>query len=148
MIKSFRGKLTSDSSTTDQDTIRLSTNKGQVGYRIVKFQVMPISESDDVGAVIKVYKYKQTAVDADIDFADETMIAAALYRQDSGNQYNFAEAVIFDHVKFNQDIYVNITDATGSTIRGNYYIELEQMSLDLNEQTVATLKDIRNVGAE
>ena len=30
----------------------------------------------------------------------------------------------------------------------NYYIELEQMPLDLNQQTVATLKDIRNVGAE
>jgi len=27
----------------------------------------------------------------------------------------------------------------------NYYIELEQMKLDLNENTVDTLKDIRNV---
>ena len=27
----------------------------------------------------------------------------------------------------------------------NYYVELEQMKLDLNENTVATLKDIRNI---
>ena len=36
----------------------------------------------------------------------------------------------------------------GSAAICNYHIELEQMKLDLSEQTVATLKDIRNVGAE
>ena len=48
---------------------------------------------------------------------------------------------------FNQDIYVTMKDSsTGESC--NYYIELEQMKLNLDEQTVATLKDIRNVGAE
>ena len=30
----------------------------------------------------------------------------------------------------------------------NYYIELEQIKLDLNENTVATLKDIRNIASQ
>jgi len=30
----------------------------------------------------------------------------------------------------------------------NYYIELEQVKLDLNENTVATLKDIRNIASQ
>ena len=50
--------------------------------------------------------------------------------------------------KFNQDIFVTVSDANAGSVRCNYYIELEQMSLDLSEQTVTTLKDIRNVGAE
>ena len=36
MIKSFRGKLADGG----QDTIRLGTNKGLTGYRIIKFQVI------------------------------------------------------------------------------------------------------------
>ena len=35
----------------------------------------------------------------------------------------------------------------GSAIPCNYYIELEQVKLDTNANTVATLKDIRNVTA-
>ena len=35
-----------------------------------------------------------------------------------------------------------MVDETGLV---NYYIELEQMKLDLSENTVATLKDIRNI---
>jgi|TARA_R110001583_G_scaffold192498_1_gene359057 hypothetical protein len=143
MIKSFRGKLTSDSDFNDQQIIRLSTNKGEMGYRIVKFQVMPINESDDVGAVVKIFRYKQDTVDSAIDFSNETMLAAALYRQDSGNQYNFQQHVIFDNVKFNQDIFVTYKDNETSGKTMNYYIELEQVKLDLNEATVATLKDMR-----
>ena len=36
---------------------------------------------------------------------------------------------------------------TGAGTSGvNYYIELEQIKLDIGESTVATLKDIRNQG--
>jgi len=42
---------------------------------------------------------------------------------------------------FNQDVYV--TAATDESI--NYYIEMEQVKLALDENTVATLKDIRNI---
>ena len=51
--------------------------------------------------------------------------------------------IVFDNEKFNQDIYVTCKDISDGE-KCNYYIELEQSKLDLNEQTVATLKDIRN----
>ena len=38
-IKTFRGKLADDT----QDTINLHTNNGLVGYRIKKFQLVPVS---------------------------------------------------------------------------------------------------------
>ena len=49
---------------------------------------------------------------------------------------------MFDHVKVNQDIYISHHNADG-TSSCNYYIELEQMKLNLDEATVATLKDMR-----
>jgi len=52
--------------------------------------------------------------------------------------------IIFDKEIFNQDIYITHTEAAGSALACNYYIELEQVKLDLSENTVATLKDIRN----
>ena len=45
---------------------------------------------------------------------------------------------------FNQDVYVTFKKTAG-TSPTNYYIELEQVKLALDENTVATLKDIRNI---
>ena len=42
-------------------------------------------------------------------------------------------------------IYITYTDNDSSDITINYYIELEQVKLALDENTVATLKDIRNI---
>ena len=53
--------------------------------------------------------------------------------------------VIFDNEKFNQDIFVTNVDVVGNSAPINYYIELEQIKLSLDENTVATLKDIRNI---
>ena len=142
-LKTFRGKLKSDDDQLEQEVIRLSTNQGQIGYKIRKFQVMPINESDDVGAVIKIYTRRQGTVDADIDFSDGTMLAVALYRQDSVNQYNFAQQVIFDAVKFNQDIYITYQDNETASKTMNYYLELEKVGLSVDEAAVATLKDMR-----
>ena len=48
---------------------------------------------------------------------------------------------------FNQDIYLTHLESQGSSAV-NYYLELEQIKLDLNENTVATLKDIRNIKSQ
>ena len=53
-------------------------------------------------------------------------------------------AVIFDDDVFNQDIYITHVETVG-TEPCSYYIKLEQVKLSLDENTVATLKDIRNV---
>jgi len=61
--------------------------------------------------------------------------------------YPIQQVIIFDQEIFNQDIYIGNQDVAGSNSKINYYIELEQMKLDLSENTVATLKDIRNITA-
>jgi len=142
-IKTFRGKIADG----DQDTIVLHTNDGATGYRIVKFQII----GDQPGAVtsehtVKIYKISQTTIDALVDFSDQTLLGIGYYSTNPSTAYTDTDTVIFDSEIFNQDIYVTHT-ATNAANAVNYYIELEQVKLDLNENTVATLKDIRNVTA-
>ena len=146
-IVSFRGQLEMGV----QEMIPLSTIKGLIGYKVKKFQILSASPgTGNVEMIGQIYKTNEsTNVNSTPNFSDNRLLGVALYHDGAANDTtHFMATTIFDNEKFNQDIYINITDATGSTIKGNYYIELEQMSLDLSEQTVATLKDIRNVGAE
>jgi len=141
MIKTFRGKIAHN----NQDTIVLHTNDGSIGYKVVKFQVMGITENETYESTIKIYKKDQTgSIDAVVDFSDNTLLAAILYGDTGASSIFHSQFVIFDNEIFNQDIYVTFSSITSSADM-NYYIELEQMKLDLNESTVATLKDIRNI---
>ena len=143
-IKSFRGRLASGG----QETIHLHTNDGSIGYRMKKFEVIgsqPGTETCELTG--KIYSMKQASIDSEIDFSDNTLLAIAYFEQNSGTNSQEPMVVIFDNVTFNQDIYVNAFDDTTVAPNGkpmNYHIELEQVKLDLNENTVATLKDIRN----
>lgn len=139
-VKSFRGKLEDN----EQMKIPLHTNDGKTGYRIKKFVIMPTLEVDDLSAIVKLWSRKQTSVDTTIDFTDQTLLAAGLYRQDSGNNWNFAQNEFFDNVVFNQDIYITYRDDETAGKFINYYFELEQVTLDNVEQTMATLQSIRS----
>jgi len=139
MIKTFRGLIANGA----QDTINLHTNDGSTGYRIVKFQtigknltgeanesVMQIWQSEPLAAVNK----------ALVDFSSTILLAVAYWK--SHGDTLFSQSVIFDSQIVNQDIY--ITQASPDTSEPcNYYLELEQVKLDLNENTVATLQSIR-----
>jgi len=139
MIKTFRGLLGDGGA----DTIVLHTNDGSTGYRIVKFQVIPYAPGTaEVETVTKVYKV-ETAGSATVDFSDQTLLGAAYYQDNASQTYVNSETIIFDREIFNQDIHLT-TYATSGSSPMNYYIELEQVKLDLSESTVATLKDIRN----
>ena len=130
-----------------QDTIVLHTIDGSIGYRITKFQIITRAPgAEQVEHVVKIYKVPQTSVDGVIDFSDQTLLGAAEYSANDNGWTAGSHAVIFDQEIFNQDIYVTGIDINGS-YSVNYYIELEQVRLDLNENTVATLKDIRNITA-
>jgi hypothetical protein len=139
MIKTFRGLLQNDTSTR----IRLGTNDGLTGYTIKKLELI----SENPGAtphnenVVKVFTTPH-AVTNKINFDDPTLIAAAFYTQDASRIYNPSTTIIVDNVKFNQDLYITVlqVDETGLC---NFYLELEQVKLDINEATVATLKDMR-----
>lgn len=141
-IKSFRGKLADGA----QDTILLHTNNGSTGYRVTKFQILPVDGNTAYEGTVQLFKIEQTAVPAEIDMQDNTLLAAAVIQQSIATQGGFIDTVVFDNEIFNQDIFVvhdEKSAGAGSAI--NYYIELEQMNLALDENTVATLKDIRNI---
>jgi len=138
VVKTFRGLLASGG----QDRIRLSTIKGKVGYRIVKFQII----DDDPGEqtpelTVKIYKTKQSTIDNDVNFGDNDLMAVAYYRSTthvSGDSHN----IIFDQEMVNQDMYVTAVDTNGS-IPSNYYFELEVILLDDAGAEYTTLKDMR-----
>jgi len=144
-IKTFRGLMAAD----DIDTIVLHTNDGTTGYRIVSLDIMSNTPGiGDVDHVIQVFSVKPTAASASVDFASQELLGVAFLRQDadaSNITARYAQHIIFDNVTFNQDIYVTLKNARGSSIACNYVLNLEQVKLDLNENTVATLKDIRNI---
>ena len=144
-IKSFRGQIADGAI----DTIVLHTNTGSTGYRIKKFQLMatdPATTNSE--STVKVFTVPQTGTPTStIDFSDNTLIAAGYVENDSSSNYLGGDIIFFDNVTFNQDIY--LTCQNKSTADGvNYHIELEMVKLDLNENTVATLKDIRNIASQ
>tara|TARA_R100001530_G_C4189390_1_gene121716 strand:+ start:26 stop:457 length:432 start_codon:yes stop_codon:yes gene_type:complete len=141
-IKSFRGLIADGG----QDTITLHTNNGSQGYRIKKFEIIdgaPGTVNTEI--ICKIYSVAQTAVDALVDFSDQTLLGAAYYSRGAAMQ----PVIIFDNITFNQDIYVTQEKAAGGDPSDcNYHIELELIKLDLSENTVATLKDIRNIESQ
>jgi len=146
MIKTFRGLIAD----TGQDTIVLHTNDGAMGYRIVKFQLFPNTPgTTGYESVCKIYKVSQTeptmpGVTGSVDFSDNTLLAASYLEGDSGPGTSDQLTTIFDHEIFNQDIYITHLETYGS-LKVNYYIELEQVKLDLGESTVVTLKNLKNL---
>jgi len=144
-IVSFRGLMTTDAGGDSTDTIVLHTNDGATGYRIKKLQIIPKDPTDvTTEAVFQIFSIPTASTD-EIDFSDQTLLGCATWSNHlSGTLYPEDTVIIFDNATFNQDIYLTCkSDAGGKAM--NYYIELEQMPLDLNQNTVATLKDIRNV---
>ena len=145
-IKSFRG-LIADGAI---DTINLHTNNGSTGYRITKFQLMPNRPSKVRSEhVVKIFKIPQpdptvTPTNATVDFTDNTLLAAGIITNQTDANDAYSSEIIFDQEIFNQDIFITSFDDTGNE-SVNYYIELEQVKLGLDENTVATLKDIRNI---
>ena len=144
-IKSFRAKATSGTI----DTVALHTNTGSTGYKVTKFQVIgaDLFGTKSSELVVKIFSVPQTTATATVDFSDNTLLAVATFSShDNGHLYGEDQVVIFDNMVFNQDVYITTLCKQGNA--GNYYLELEQVKLDLTENTVATLKDIRNIQSQ
>jgi len=147
MIKTFRGKIADEG----QDIVVLHTRDGSTGYRIIKLQVIPDDPTDQTSfdCVTKIYSTPQVGgglpgVTDTVDFSDQELLGVAFYSS-SSTLTPGEQVIIFDQALFNQDIYItnSINGTAGREM--NYYMELEQIKLDLSENTVATLKDIRNL---
>ena len=138
MIKSFRGRIDADTSTR----IKLSTNNGLVGYRIKAIHVIGQQPSAlDQESTFKIFTVPDKAVTSTIDFGDPTMLAVIFYETDDTATLSDNQNIIFDNVIFNQDIHLTMKGTASTSL--NYHIELEQIKLDVNSATVATLKDMR-----
>ena len=141
-IKTFRGLIANGT----QDTIVLHTNDGSTGYRIVKFQIMVTEPGEQSSEhTLKIFSVSQTTINNTLDFSDQTLLGAGWLGFGASTGPTNIIVTIFDNMVFNQDIYITCSDASGGVKPCNYYLELEQVKLDLGENTVATLKDIRNV---
>tara|TARA_Y100000114_G_scaffold97643_1_gene90896 strand:+ start:1203 stop:1646 length:444 start_codon:yes stop_codon:yes gene_type:complete len=145
-IKSFRGKIADLAS----ETIHLHTNNGSTGYTIKRFELMSTQpgavDGEHVVQIFTVPKTNTSLYD-NVDFSDQTLLASGYISTDTSEVNADSRTIIFDTMTFNQDIYITHADVKGS-LPVNYHIELEQIKLDLNENTVATLKDIRNIEAQ
>ena len=140
-IKTFRNRIAPNG----ENTIRLTTNNGLTGYKINKFQIISAKPGTGTSTefVVKLFSQPPNSVDGEVDFANPLLLGVA-YETDDTNPSNASGlTIIFDHVKFNQDIYVTAVDNSGGSNDVNYYLELEQVKLSVDEAAVATLKDMR-----
>jgi len=143
MIKTFRGLLADGG----QEKIRLTTKKGKVGYKIIKFDLFPHRPGTvaHVESIVQIFKVEQSTISTSgsyVDFADGGLLAAAYLTDDVNNSSGPLQVVMFEQEIFNQDVYITHTDEAG-TGKCNYYVELETMSLTDNAAAVSTLRDIR-----
>jgi len=143
MIKTFRGLLADGG----QDRIRLSTIKGKVGYRIVKFQLFPYKPGwSDFESLVQIFKSSQSSIattEARCDFTDSDLLAAAIFTATAATPSSpGTQITIFDNEIFNQDVFVTHTQQSGAELI-NYYLELEVIPLDDAGAEYTTLKDMR-----
>ena len=140
-ILSYRGLLEDGG----QDTILLSTKKGEIGYRLIKFKLLPHTPGDvNQDSTVQIFTVEQAAAVQTINFSETTLLGAAKYGSDDATySNNDSRAVIFDNVIINQDIFVTHKDQASSESI-NYYMELEVIKLSEHDAMVTTIQSIRN----
>lgn len=123
-----------------------STEPGQA-FRIIKLITMPndVDGSSSHECSVQVFSVKPSSAPVDIDFNDDTLMAAAYYArtlQSGASPYVIlaaTEEVIFDSTIVNQDIYVTYKSGqTGQKL--NVYLELEEMDISKGEQAVVNFR--------
>jgi len=130
----------------EEERIRLKTIKGKIGYKITKFQVISTVPGTIVSELVgKITKIKDSNISSTIDFTDSNLLAVAYVKESISTSGGMNQIIIFDNEKFNQDIFINMTDAAGETTPANYYIELEEMALSDLEATMLTLQNIKTI---
>ena len=140
-IKTFRGLMTDG----DVRQIRLRTIDGEIGYKMRSFRLMAFEPgADNYEAIVKVYSVPQATATASIDFSDLTLLGAGFFTGDTTQQTMKWDTTIVTDAIFNQDIYVTYNDLQGSDAQMNFQIRLEQLLLTDNQNTVATLRNLKN----
>ena len=139
MIKTFRGLLADGG----QDKIKLETVRGKVGYRIVKFEIIPQNiGTADIENLVLVWRKEQATIPTSINFTNSDLLASGFYGTNTqGTDQNYA--IIFDNEIFNQDVFItNYDHSSGPAC--NYYLELEVLTLSDDEAQAAILQSSRS----
>jgi len=138
VVKTFRGLLADGG----MDRLRVSTVKGKVGYKIVKFRIIPKDPGNqDYETTVTVYKSSFTPANS-IELTDPKILAVGYWSGHASLTYpQVSQYIIIDNQIFNQDIYVGSKDIHAHDM--NYYIELEVVNLDESQAEYTTIKDIR-----
>ena len=140
---SYRGTIAMG----QEDRISLATIQGKVGYKISRFEILPTVPGGSgvtVEHIAKITKVRDPNIGPTVNFTDADLLGVVYYQDHENAGYAYND-IIFDNEKFNQDIFINITDAAGGTSPCNYYIELETMDLSEVEATMLTLKSLRTI---
>ena len=135
-IKTFRGQLDPTNQLEAQNQIHLAGGPSDTAFRVVRFDIMPVSPDASHESVVKLFSQKQSTIDMTIDFTNDTLLAAAWYAFEgsgSGDATGYLTQ-IFDNQPVNQDLY--ITCAGGQSRKMNYYIELEEFKIKDAEAAV------------
>jgi len=146
MNKTFRGKAADG----DVIEIRLATNDGLTGYKIVKLDGISTAPGTlDEEIIIQAFTTKNDefgnarTASGNVNFDDPTLIGVCYFKDFATNDNAPSDhTIIFDSMTFNQNIYITVVDVRSSN-GANYYLELEQVKLSKDEAAVATLKDMR-----
>ena len=142
-IKTFKGKL-EDSA---QDKINLHGGDIGDGFRIAKLAIIPRRPGAvRQESVVKVYKLKQSSVDAVIDFSDDALLAAGITTSQTDANDAYSQIIVFDREVINQDIYITHEDQGTSSAACNYYLELEEIKMSGPQQAVVNFKAALNHG--
>ena len=124
-----------------EERIRLSTIRGENGYRITKFMIFPQNFNVGDEYNFRIYTVSDKPNGTTFNFDDPQLLAAAYLENAAGIGDLQPTVIVIDNKIVNQDIFIQMTSQSTNTC--NWYVELETMKLDLNEATVATLKDMR-----
>ena len=140
---SYRGTIAMG----QEERISFKRILGKIGYKVNKFQIIGTAPGTSTFEYVgKITKVADPNIGPTINFTDADLLAVAYYEDTSGSGGSGnVNTIVFDNEKFNQDIFVNITDASGNTTPCNYYIELETMDLSELETTMLTLRSLRTV---
>ena len=134
-IKTFRGKLIDHT----MDRISLQGGESDIGYRLVKFQVMGKDENQDYETTIQIFKTKPeftTTKTQQVDFTDDTLLAACFYNDSTSGGEEAAQTIMFDKEVINQDLYITMDGSQTSNATINYYLEFEEVKMSNGEQAV------------
>jgi len=127
-IKTFRALLNDG----DQLTIPLHRAGSNKGFRIHKLQVMPndVDASTSHEDSVQIWKQKQAAAVADIDFSNDALLGAAYYVRSLNPSSPYVALISDETVVF---IYVTYKSGQGGQSI-NYYLELEEVTMSGPEQ--------------